>query len=65
MELVSRVVDTAIADGQLPASAAQRLAENLCAGFIGAIQVIQVLGDPGDFTSRIDDLVNAYLISDT
>lgn len=65
VELVSRVVDTAIADGQLPASAAQRLAENLCAGFIGAIQVIQVLGDPGDFTSRIDDLVNAYVISDT
>ncbi|MFB7860173.1 hypothetical protein ACFC0F_33305, partial [Rhodococcus qingshengii] len=64
VELVSRLVDTAIADGQLPASAAQRLAENLCAGFIGAIQVIQVLGDPGDFTSRIDDLVNAYLISD-
>jgi AcrR family transcriptional regulator len=64
MELVSRLVDTAIADGQLPASAAQRLAVNLCAGFIGAIQVIQVLGDPGDFASRIDDLVNAYLISD-
>lgn len=63
MELVSRLVDTAIADGQLPASAAQRLAVNLCAGFIGAIQVIQVLGDPGDFASRIDDLVNAYLIS--
>ncbi|MBT2263531.1 TetR/AcrR family transcriptional regulator [Rhodococcus erythropolis] len=65
VELVSRLVDTAIADGQLPASAAQRLAVNLCAGFIGAVQVIQVLGDPGDFTSRIDDLVNAYLISDT
>ncbi|MFJ6263249.1 TetR/AcrR family transcriptional regulator [Rhodococcus erythropolis] len=64
VELVSRLVDTAIADGQLPASAAQRLAANLCAGFIGAVQVIQVLGDPGDFTSRIDDLVNAYLISD-
>lgn len=62
--LVSRFVDTAIADGQLPASAAQRLAANLCAGFIGAVQVIQVLGDSGDFTSRIDDLVNAYLISD-
>lgn len=65
VELVSRLVDTAIADGQLPASAAQRLAVNLCAGFIGAVQVIQVLGDPGDFTSRVDDLVNAYLISDT
>lgn len=64
VELVSRLVDTAIADGQLSASAAQRLAENLCAGFIGAVQVIQALGDPGDFTSRIDDLVNAYLISD-
>ena len=64
VELVSRLVDTAIADGQLPASAAQRLAANLCAGLIGAVQVIQVLGDPGDFTSRIDDLVNAYLISD-
>ncbi|MBY6382431.1 AcrR family transcriptional regulator [Rhodococcus sp. OAS809] len=64
VELVSRFVDTAIADGQLPASAAQRLAANLCAGFIGAVQVIQVLGDSGDFTSRIDDLVNAYLISD-
>ncbi len=64
VELVSRLVDTAIAAGQLTASAAQRLAENLCAGFIGAVQVIQVLGDPGDFTSRIDDLVNAYLISD-
>lgn len=64
VELVSRLVDTAIADGQLPASAAQRLAANLCAGFIGAVQVIQVLGDRGDFTSRIDDLVNAYLISD-
>ena len=65
VELVSRLVDTAIADGQLPASAAQRLAVNLCAGFIGAVQVIQVLGDPGDFTSRIDDLVSAFLISDT
>jgi AcrR family transcriptional regulator len=64
VELVSRLVDTAIADGQLPASAAERLAANLCAGFIGAVQVIQVLGDSGDFTSRIDDLVNAYLISD-
>ncbi|RAL31727.1 TetR/AcrR family transcriptional regulator [Rhodococcus sp. AQ5-07] len=64
VELAGRLVDTAIADGQLPASAAQRLAANLCAGFIGAVQVIQVLGDPGDFTSRIDDLVNAYLISD-
>lgn len=64
VELVSRFVDTAIADGQLPASAAERLAANLCAGFIGAVQVIQVQGDPGDFTSRIDDLVNAYLISD-
>ncbi|ERB54330.1 hypothetical protein N806_24725 [Rhodococcus sp. P27] len=64
VELAGRLVDTAIADGQLPASAAQRRAANLCAGFIGAVQVIQVLGDPGDFTSRIDDLVNAYLISD-
>lgn len=63
VELVIRLVDAAIADGQLPA-AAQRLAANLCAGFIGAVQVIQILGDPGDFTSRIDDLVNAYLISD-
>jgi len=63
VELVSRLVDTAIAEGHLPASATQRLAVNLCAGFIGSVQVIQVLGDPGDFTSRIDDLVNAYLIS--
>lgn len=65
VELASRLVDTAIADRQLPASAAHRLAANLCAGFIGAVQVIQVLGDPGDFTSRIDDLVNAYVIADT
>jgi len=64
VELVSRLVDTAIAEGHLPASPTQRLAVNLCAGFIGSVQVIQVLGDPGDFTSRIDDLVNAYLISD-
>ncbi|MDZ7910859.1 MAG: TetR/AcrR family transcriptional regulator [Rhodococcus sp. (in: high G+C Gram-positive bacteria)] len=65
VEFASRLVDTAIADGQLPASAAHRLAVNLCAGFIGAVQVIQVLGDPGDFTSRIDDLLAAYLMSDT
>lgn len=66
VEVATGFADAAIADGQLPnIPPSRRLAMNLCAGFIGAIQVIQVIGDPGDFTARIGDLLDSYLPADS
>lgn len=66
VDLASQLVAAAIAEKQIPDNAAsQRLAMNLCAGFIGSVQVIRILGDAGDFTSRIEDLLSVYLPLDS
>lgn len=62
MDITSSLVDAAIASGQLPDNSTTRqLSWNLCAGFIGTVNIIRVLGDTGDFTARMHSLVAVHL----
>ncbi|PBC35940.1 hypothetical protein CJ178_31415 [Rhodococcus sp. ACPA4] len=66
MDITSSLVDAAIASGQLPDNSTTRqLSWNLCAGFIGTVNIIRVLGDTGDFTARMHSLVTVHLAACT
>lgn len=62
VDVTSQLVDAAIESGELADNSASRqLAWNLCAGFLGTVDIIRVLGDSGDFTTRMHDLSVVHL----
>ncbi|WP_190287637.1 TetR/AcrR family transcriptional regulator [Rhodococcus sp. YL-1] len=62
---VSVIVEQAIRTGQLDDTAEHsRLAETLCAGFVGAVHVATSLGEPETISRRVDDLQMLWLGSD-
>lgn len=62
INITSSLVDTAIASGQLPGNPTTRqLSWNLCAGLIGTVNIFRILGDTGDFTVRMHNLVTVHL----
>ena len=66
MGITSSLVDAMIGSGQLPDNSTTRqLSWNLCAGFIGTVNIIRVLGDTGDFTVRMHSLVTVHLAACT
>ncbi|MGG7104889.1 TetR family transcriptional regulator [Rhodococcus sp. 24CO] len=66
IDITSSLVDAVIASGQLPDNSTTRqLSWNLCAGFIGTVNIIRVLGDTGDFTARMHSLVTVHLAACT
>lgn len=66
IDIASSLVDAAITSGELPNNSTTRqLSWNLCAGFIGTVNIIRLLGDAGDFAARMDDLVTLHLAACT
>ena len=62
---VTVIVEHAIRTGQLDDTAEHsRLAETLCAGFVGAVHVATSLGEPETISRRVDDLLMLWLGSD-
>ena len=62
VDAISEIVDTAIAAGEIPDTpAAHRLAWNLCAGTIGAVNASATLREDIDLATRIADAVTAQL----
>ena len=62
VDITSLLVDAAIESGELPDNSVTRqLAWNLCAGFLGTVTIIRVVGDPGDFTTRMQNLADIHL----
>lgn len=62
VDITSLLVDAAIKAGELPDNSVTRqLAWNLCAGFLGTVTIIRVVGDPGDFTTRMQNLADIHL----
>ena len=59
---VTVIVEHAIRTGQLDDTAEHsRLAETLCAGFVGAVHVATSLGEPETISRRVDDLLKLWL----
>lgn len=59
---VTVIVEHAIRAGQLDDTAEHsRLAETLCAGFVGAVHVATSLGEPETISRRVDDLLKLWL----
>ncbi|MEH6796700.1 MAG: TetR/AcrR family transcriptional regulator [Rhodococcus sp. (in: high G+C Gram-positive bacteria)] len=62
VDTLSDIVDTAIADGELPDTpAAHRLAWNLCAGTVGAAHASVILREDVGLGDRVHDVVSAHL----
>lgn len=62
--ITSTLVDSAVESGQLADNPMTRqLGWNLCAGLVGTVNIIRVVGDPGDFTARMHDLVTMHLVA--
>ncbi|OYD61231.1 TetR/AcrR family transcriptional regulator [Rhodococcus sp. OK302] len=62
VDITSLLVAAAIESGELPDNSVTRqLAWNLCAGFFGTVTIIRVVGDPGDFTTRMQNLADVHL----
>ncbi|WP_182263048.1 TetR/AcrR family transcriptional regulator [Rhodococcus sp. UFZ-B548] len=59
---VTVIVEQAMRTGQLDDTAEHsRLAETLCAGFVGAVHVATSLGEPATISRRVDDLLTLWL----
>lgn len=64
VDLTSELVDQGIKAAVIGDNArARRLAWNLCAGFVGAVDAVAVLREDIDLPARVDDAVTAYLDS--
>ncbi|TSD40284.1 TetR/AcrR family transcriptional regulator [Rhodococcus sp. KBS0724] len=62
IDITNLLVDSAIESGELPDNSLTRqLAWNLCAGFVGTVTIIRVIGDQRDFTTRMQNLTDAHL----
>lgn len=62
VDAVSDIIETAITAGEITDTpTARRLAWNLCAGTIGAINASAVLHENVDLTTRIDDVLTIHL----
>lgn len=62
VDAVSDIIETAITAGELTNTpTARRLAWNLCAGTIGAVNASAVLHENVDLTTRIDDVLTIHL----
>ena len=62
VDAISDIIETAITDGELTDTpTTHRLAWNLCAGTIGAVDASTILHENVDLTTRIDDIVAAHL----
>ncbi|UPU46718.1 MULTISPECIES: TetR/AcrR family transcriptional regulator [Rhodococcus] len=62
VDAISDIIDTAITTGELTDTpTTHRLAWNLCAGTIGAVNASAVLHENVDLTTRIEDIVAAHL----
>lgn len=59
---ITVIVEQATRTGQLDDTAEHsRLAETLCAGFVGAVHVATRLGEPDTISRRVDDLLTLWL----
>ena len=62
VDAISDIIETAIIDGELTnTSTTRRLAWNLCAGTIGAVDASTILHENVDLTTRIEGIVAAHL----
>ncbi|MDP0919137.1 hypothetical protein Q6272_29220, partial [Klebsiella pneumoniae] len=59
---VNDIIDTAITDGELTNTpTTHRLAWNLCAGTLGAVNASAILHENVDLTTRIEDVLTNVL----
>ena len=62
VDAISDIIDTAITEGEFTdTSTTHRLAWNLCAGTLGAVNASAILHENVDLTTRIDDVLTIHL----